>query len=462
MEDLAAVIQTTFRFGELESVLADINEIPSVQRTSFQARLKDIQRHGLLRMDTLPRGKAAAYGLRELALLAIAVEMCQFGVSTKQTVEVMLSDEYPMWMAVLMAAQSIEQRPEVFNAGPGDTGNPAEQEMWGFSPDWNDNQCTDPFSMFLYFDPSVLSPWGRQIDGSLNKEGELIASATFFYAGMGVVAESLPRWTTGPTRRLAFINVTKLLFDLAAHIAGTDGLAVCKGFAAAADAEITRGDFDLNAWLAHVAKSAGMQSVARTRVSDDLGMKKLEELLSPSDEPLGRYIVSVPQVMPEGKPWDKDQQRPDMIIRLPGQRELRVDDKVSLMHDIPQASIEGRLQELAEKPYHTQFADRTDWTVLYVEDENSFASAVAVDNDIIDRALAQNVLLATPTILLKLLAEVDGAWAKYREEFPDLGNDEWEGLRDEHRPWLELDYEPSPNLPFRIPYAERKTTDGDR
>src|SRR4051812_23135211 len=62
VEERSRLARTTLRFGELEALLADINEIPSVQRTSFQARLKDLQRQGLLRMDELPRGKAAAYG----------------------------------------------------------------------------------------------------------------------------------------------------------------------------------------------------------------------------------------------------------------------------------------------------------------------------------------------------------------------------------------------------------------
>jgi hypothetical protein len=210
-------------------------------------------------MGEQPRGKAAGYGLRELALMAIAVEMCQFGLSTKRAVQVMLVDEYPLWMAVMMAANAIESKPEVFNPGSADTDPDPEQEIWGFSPDWNDSTVTDPFSMFLYFDPSVLAPWGKAGGG---EEGQDIASATFFYAGAGVVGESVSRWTTGPTRRIALINVTKLVFDLAAHLAGTDGLAVCKGFAAAAQDYIHRGDFDLDDWLANMAKALGMMVAA--------------------------------------------------------------------------------------------------------------------------------------------------------------------------------------------------------
>lgn len=193
----------------------------------------------------------------------------------------------------------------------------------------------------------------------------------------------------------------------------------------------------------------------------ELGLTLLPDLVRELEQPFARYIWQVPQVAPERQPWDKDKQRPDLIVRLPAQRELRVDDKVGRMADIPQVSIDWRLDELLEKPYHTQFSDRTDWTVLYIPSETFFAGAVSTDNDLIERALRQNVLIATPSIFQALLAEVDKAWTAYREEFPDLGEEEWDYLPQEHRPDLEPDYEPPSGLPRRIPYAERKTRNGD-
>jgi hypothetical protein len=433
------------RFGELEAILADINEIPSVQRTSFQARLKDIQRRGLLRMEGLPRGKAAAYGTRELILMAIAVEMCQFGLSSMRAVQVMLADEYPLWMAVMMAAGAIEQRPEVFNRGSADTDPDPDQQMWGFSPDWNDNRDTDPLSMFLYFDPSVLAPWEEFAGG---EKGQDMASATFFYAGAGVVGDSVSRWTTGPTRRIALINVTKLVFDIAAYLVGTEGLALIKSFNEVAESIVHRGDFDLDGWLEHVVTTQGMMVAAKPE-RECVG---LDKVVDPASEPLGRYVVPVEQVTPEGEPdYIKDRKRPDMIIRLPGQRELMVDDKVSPVADIPQRGIDWRLQELAEEPYRHRFADRTKYIVLYIPADDFLANAMAADNTIIHRALQQKVLIATPSIFRNLLVEVDKAWTKYRDEFPDIGNEEWEGIRGEHHAWLEPDYElPAALLPARL------------
>ena len=441
-EDAVTAKPPRLRFGELEAILADINDIPSVQRTSFQARLKDIQRQGLLRMEELPRGKAAVYGARELILMAIAVELCQFGLSTNRAVQVMLSDEYPLWMAVMMAANAIVARPEVFNPGSADTDPDPDQEIWGFSPDWNDSNVTDPLSMFLYFDPSVLAPWAETEGGV---EGQDIASATFFYAGRGVVADMIARWTTGPTRRIALINVTKLAFDMAAYLAGTSGLLLIKEFAEVAQSIIHRGEFDLDGWLAHLVRTTGMMVAARPDRSDP--WMPLDQLVDPNEE-LGRYLFPVAQVSPAGEPdYVKDRQRPDAIIRLPSQRELMVDAKVDPVADIPQRGIDWRLQELAEEPYRTPFSDITKYIVLYIPSDSFFADAMAVDNTIIGRALKQNVLIATPTILMLLLAEVDTAWTKYRKEFPDLGDEEWEGLRGESRAWLDPDLA---HAPFRF------------
>jgi hypothetical protein len=419
--------QTTFRFGELEAILADVNDIESVQRTSFAARLKDIQRQGLLRMEDQRPGKAAAYGLRELLLMAVAVEMCQLGLSAKRAVEVMLEDEFPLWMCVMGGAQAIERRPEVFNPGPGDTGNPPERPMWGFSPDWHDSKDTDPLSMFLYFDPSVLAPWVEYDGGELDR-----ASATFFYAGSGIVAESISRWTTGPTRRLALINVTKLVFDIAAYLRGTDGLGLCKEIAAVAEGIVHRGDFDIDGWLANVAKMEGMMVAADPKMADP--WLPLSDFIARHTDRFGRYLLPVEQEIDEADRLRlPTRELPDMVMRLPGQRELMVDAKVSPLADIPQLGIYSRLEELAEKPYRHQFADRTEYIVLYIPSDYFFAGAISADNSLIDMALHQKVIIATPSIMEKLLAQVEVAWAKYREDFPDLWQEEYESLAEDPR-----------------------------
>jgi hypothetical protein len=442
-------MELSLRFGELEAVLADINGIPSTQRTAFQARLKNFHRLGFPEGIGKGRGKAVIYTARETVLMAVAVELTQLGLTPERVIEVIAADELPVWQSVVMAAGAIIERPEVFNAGPGDTGNPPDQKVWGFSANWVDSDFTDPFSMFLYCDPAALAPWDE-------KDADR-ASSTFFYGGAGIIRDNISRWTTGPTRRLALINVTKLLFDIAANLAVENGLEVVKEFHAVADGWLTRGDFDLDDWLANVAK--------RLMLAVAAGPTDMREVIHPKaewvtlgnlladlpEESVFRYIITLPEQRP-AKGEFVDREAPDMIIRLPSQRSLMVDCKVTPLADIPQEAILSRIEELEEQPYRTQFTDRTEYIVLYVPSDWFFAQALASERNLLQWALERKIVIATPTILPKLLAEVVAAWEKYREEFPDLGTEEFTGLPGEV--WPASAHEEGADFPERTGYGD--------
>lgn len=444
-------VQTTFRFGELEATLAAVNQIPSVLRTKFQARLKNFHR---LKFPAPPpwaqalaegsgaavtgfgqgqAGKAATYGLREMLLMAVAIELTQLGLTPERAIEVISNDEFPVWTCVNLACSALQERPEVFNAGPGDVGNPRDQKVWGFSPQWADSESTDPFSMFLYCDPAVLSPWEETADG---EESEDIASATFFYAGAGIIRENITRWTTGPSRRLALINVTKLLFDIAAHLAEDRGLELIIEFQRVAKDWTERGDFDLDDWLVEVARrmmslvAAGPDWLRKDQDYRTSWIANPSDLLKDfPDSHDFRRIVQVVEQQRQDPDWMKDEGAPDLIIHLPGQRQLMVDAKVSPSADIPQVGIWQRVDELAQQPYRTPFADKTKYVVLYIPSEHFYDQAAAADKRIFDAALEQQVIIATPAVLLNLLAEASSAWEKYRAEFPDIGEEEWSALQ---------------------------------
>lgn len=412
------------RFGELEAVLADLNGIPSHQRTAFQARLKNFHRLGFPAGIGQGRGKAVIYTARELILMAVAVELTQLGLTPERVIEVITDDELPVWYSVNLAVGALKARPEVFNRGPGDTRNPPDQKVWGFSPKWADSDDTDPFSMFLYCDPAALAPW--------TEDDEDRASATFFYGGVGVVRDNISRWTTGPTRRLALINVTKLLFDMAVYLAVDKGLEVVEQFGEAATAWITHGDFDLDDWLVGVSKRL-MHTVAAAPpfLKNMDSWVTLPNLLKdlPAKHDFRRITQMVPQEISEGE--YKDRTAPDMIVRLPGQRTLMVDAKVIPSADIPQMGIYSRLEDLAEQPYRTQFTDRTEYIVLYIPSEKFYEQAAAAEHHIFEHGLEQKVIIATPTVFLNLLGEAVKAWEKYRAEFPDNGEEEWSELPEE-------------------------------
>jgi hypothetical protein len=408
------------RFGELEAVLAELNGIPSHQRTAFQARLKNFHRLGFPEGIGKGRGKAVVYGARELVLMALAVELTQLGLTPERVIEVIREDEYPVWMAVRMAASYLTSRSEVFNPGPGDFGK--ECEVWGFSPDCADNADTDPYSMFLYCDPAALAPW--------NEQGEDRSSATFFFGGIGVIRDNISRWTTGPTRRLALINVTKLLFDMAVYIAKSEGLAVVNQFETAADAWIHRSDFDLDDWIVSTIRPLMMEASADPKpfYAGKRGHVSLRELLS-EDRPPYVFI-----------PEHAGDNQPDLIIRLPGQRELIVDAKMMLSADIPQEAIYSRAEELAEHPYRTIYSDRTDYQLLFVPDDWWFAKAVAIERRIFEQCLSVKVIIVTPLTLATLLGAVAKLWdeeikksPERREEFEGLSSESWDRYYGDHQ-----------------------------
>jgi hypothetical protein len=402
------------RFGDLEAALAALNGIPSHNRTAFQARLKNFHRLGFPEGIGQGRGKAVIYGARELVLMALAVELTQLGLTPERVIEVIREDEYPVWICVRMAASSLTLRSEVFNPGPGDFGK--ECEVWGFSPEMADNADTDPLSMFLYCDPAALAPW--------DDEGADRSSATFFYGGAGVIRDNISRWTTGPTRRLALINVTKLLFDMAVHIASSGGLDVVKQFEAVADEWIHRDDFDLDTWAAKTLAPLMSEVAAdpKTFYAGKMGYVSVSEAIPPESLP---FVYKPDQ--------DEAKSKPDLVIRLPGQRELIVDAKMMPLADIPQEAIHERAEKLAEHPYRTTFSDKTDYQLLYVPDDWWFASAVAIERHIFQQCLSLKVIVVTPRTLKMFLEEVAKLWAEEvnksesrREEFESLSSESWD------------------------------------
>jgi len=189
-------------FGLLESLLADLQPIASAKRTKFQARLKNFHRLKLLTGASSGQGKAAKYQAGDVIVMALAVELSQLGLSPERCVRLLTDDEntFPLRMAIHMAARHVRDRPQ-------DYAQPLRDK-------------DDPAFMFLYFDPTVLEPLMREADDDHDS-----ATATFFYGGMGDVRDSIGRWTAGSSapgllRRLALINVTALVNEIAGHFSG--------------------------------------------------------------------------------------------------------------------------------------------------------------------------------------------------------------------------------------------------
>jgi DNA recombination protein RmuC len=124
--------------------------------------------------------------------------------------------------------------------------------------------------------------------------------------------------------------------------------------------------------------------------------------------------------------------KPDLVVRLPGDRVIIVDAKVpdlDFLNALDAADTTKRaealaahaaklkltVKALADRDYPAQFPNALDYVVMFLPAESLFSAALEGDHDLIVWAASKRIMIATPASLIALLRSVSISWQQHSQ-----------------------------------------------
>lgn len=124
--------------------------------------------------------------------------------------------------------------------------------------------------------------------------------------------------------------------------------------------------------------------------------------------------------------------KPDLVVRLPGERVIIVDSKVPDLDFLAAADaadttkradalaqhaakLKATIKALAERDYPSQFPNALDYVVLFLPAESLFSAALEGDHELMVWAQNRRILIATPCSLIAILRSVSLSWQQHAQ-----------------------------------------------
>lgn len=179
----------------------------------------------------------------------------------------------------------------------------------------------------------------------------------------------------------------------------------------------------MNIRLSEEATNLTKALKGNTKTQGNWGEMILETLLEKSGLVKGvEYDVQVNSKSEDGKRY-----LPDVVVHMPGSRDVIIDSKVSLkayesyinnqstdrevyLKDHI-TSIKNHIRELSSKEYQKlNNLDTLDFVFMFIPVEGALITALQEDNDLFNDAFNKNIVIVGPTTLLATLRTIENVW----------------------------------------------------